>query len=715
MAAGTIAQSGPSFTVTFSPGGSQHVGQDVDIHVIVNASTYGASKITVSCDGVSKTETSELDYHSTWHTGGCNGGGQSIQVCTKSTQDQQWQQANCQNFGYFLTGSNPGLPTIEFWADHGNRQQGQCTTMHWRTTGANRVSVEGNVTSANGDQQICPTVTKMYNIDATGPGGTAYANFTVTVSIVPQPQNEGPTNQTANQPQNVPSASGGPTLAQARQQGTPGGIDVVVYCAAKGWPGPTNAPDYSNNAAYSWGCGDISLGDFTQVCRDVYGNNYHAENAMDSNRLGGWRCIPSGQSLSNPQASQSQQSSLTSNCSGVRPHQLVLGQTAVVTQAGDRLNLRAGPSTNEQRQGQLRTGDTAVVISGPQCANGYWWWQLQTSSQGTWWAVEADSRDYWLATSRGQTAVEPQTQQSQPQVPQVAQNASCGSVPSRLSANMRAVVTDFDQYPLRIRNSPSLNGTYLGNIPIRSQVDILSGPTCADGETWIRIRYNGLEGWSSEVGQNGVYNLAPINNPVAQQPQIGESSVVLVPFTNGYESFNLRFNRQTYRIENGAEIIRRQINATQNLLVSSGTAWPTTLFTYFFENSGGSEQLREQMQEAVCGSDSYCRRVLRVQVGTRHMDTSGVGNVLFGYFMSRLSTQGQEDLISNWAQRGNNQTRQEIWDNCNHGIICFALVWTGTVDNPDDVIQRELGRQLALRGAIPDAIIEDLAQAVGLV
>lgn len=203
------AQGGPSFSVTFNPSGSQNVGQDVNIHVKVDASTYGASKITPSCGGVSKTETSELEYDSTWHTNGCQGGNQNVQVCTKTAADEQWMSGNCQNFGYTLTGSNPSVPTVQFWADTGNLQQGQCTTMHWRTSGTDSVNIDGDNYNPNGDLQICPQVTRKYSLSATGPGGTAYANFEVTVSTVPQPQNQGPTNPTQIPPTNVPQPNNG--------------------------------------------------------------------------------------------------------------------------------------------------------------------------------------------------------------------------------------------------------------------------------------------------------------------------------------------------------------------------------------------------------------------------------------------------------------------------------------------------------------------------
>jgi hypothetical protein len=96
---------------------------------------------------------------------------------------------------------------------------------------------------------------------------------------------------------NVPFAPGIPSLAQARQASTPGGVDVSVYCAALGYDShPGNAPDGSANAAYSWYCVDangrtFTLGDWNVVCFDVYGEGFVAINSLDVNRIGGWRCV----------------------------------------------------------------------------------------------------------------------------------------------------------------------------------------------------------------------------------------------------------------------------------------------------------------------------------------------------------------------------------------------------------------------------------------
>src|SRR5260221_2075722 len=397
------AQSGPSFTVTFNPNGSAEVGQTVTIHIEVQCNpNCGAAKITPSCGGVDQTENTSGRFDSHWNTSGCQGGSQSVQVCTKSTLDEQWMQGNCQNFAYGLTGSNPSIPTVQFWADTGNLQSGQCTNMHWRTN-ADSVNIDGNNYGPNGDLNTCPSATRKYSISATGPGGTAYNNFEITVSTVPQPQNQGPTNQTANNPANVQAQPGAPTLAQAAQQDTPGGVHVVNYCAAKGWGGPSNAPDNSPNAAYSWKCGDQSLGDFNQVCKDVFGNDYHSVNVMGPNRLGGWRCVTGGQSNGDGQQNTGNSNPVphNDNCSPVGGR-LHAGDIAVVS------NFDPNPlhvyNTASKSSGEIFTVpiyEKVSIISGPKCGDSSTW--VEVGYQGhDGWAIEVTYKGFYNLIPNGQ-------------------------------------------------------------------------------------------------------------------------------------------------------------------------------------------------------------------------------------------------------------------------------------------------------------------------
>jgi hypothetical protein len=66
--------------------------------------------------------------------------------------------------------------------DNNQVSKGQCTYLHWQTSNADRVDIDGNTVQNSGDQQVCPTVTKKYTLTATNQSGTANRNLTVIVS-----------------------------------------------------------------------------------------------------------------------------------------------------------------------------------------------------------------------------------------------------------------------------------------------------------------------------------------------------------------------------------------------------------------------------------------------------------------------------------------------------------------------------------------------------
>ncbi len=74
-----------------------------------------------------------------------------------------------------------------------------------------------------------------------------------------------------------------------------------------------------------------------------------------------------------------------------------------------------------------------------------------------------------------------------------------GAPESHLRAGVRAVVKD-GLSRVRVRAEPSTQAAIAGHIVPGEQIDILSGPACADGAVWWRIRslQSGLAGWSME-------------------------------------------------------------------------------------------------------------------------------------------------------------------------------------------------------------------------
>ena len=180
---------GPSVNFSFSPSGSQTVGSSVNIHVAVNSSNPGGTKFNVSCGGVSKAESTEVQFDSTWNTNGCDSGVQQVTICSRSTDDPNWANSTCQTQDYSLSPAAVAVPTpsAKFWADSNNIQTGQCTNLYWQTNDADSVNIDGNSVLNSGSKQVCPSVTEKYTLTATNQSGNAYRNITIVVSNQPSP------------------------------------------------------------------------------------------------------------------------------------------------------------------------------------------------------------------------------------------------------------------------------------------------------------------------------------------------------------------------------------------------------------------------------------------------------------------------------------------------------------------------------------------------
>ena len=86
------------------------------------------------------------------------------------------------------------------------------------------------------------------------------------------------------------------------------------------------------------------------------------------------------------------------HASGVCPGwetRLWIGAYARVTNAGDQLKLRTGPTINDSVITKMSAGQKFTVIGGPQCNDSYTWWNIQ-GDMGTGWAAEAGDK-WWMA------------------------------------------------------------------------------------------------------------------------------------------------------------------------------------------------------------------------------------------------------------------------------------------------------------------------------
>ncbi len=182
---------GPNISqVNFNPA-SATVGDNVGIHIKVDSSNPGAIRIYIPCGQVDHFEHTVPEYDTFWHTSGCGAGEQTIRVCARDVLDNNWVNPNCTERGYTLNAppppptSVPPLPSGTFWADNTTIQQGQCTTLHWQTTDATSVYIDGVPVATQGEMQVCPPITKHYQLKFSGPGGQATRELSIVVNTLP--------------------------------------------------------------------------------------------------------------------------------------------------------------------------------------------------------------------------------------------------------------------------------------------------------------------------------------------------------------------------------------------------------------------------------------------------------------------------------------------------------------------------------------------------
>lgn len=176
---------GPSIKeFSFSPSSGANVGDQVSIHIRVGSSNPGAIRITVPCGEIRPFEATVPEYDATWTTNTCSAGSYNVKVCSRDKADNDWANPTCATKSYTLSPTTQsGSPTVRFWADSETIQTGQCTYLHWTTTDADTVELDGSTVAASGDKQVCPPVTTLYSLKAKNQSGERTASLSVVVAL----------------------------------------------------------------------------------------------------------------------------------------------------------------------------------------------------------------------------------------------------------------------------------------------------------------------------------------------------------------------------------------------------------------------------------------------------------------------------------------------------------------------------------------------------
>jgi hypothetical protein len=116
------------------------------------------------------------------------------------------------------------------------------------------------------------------------------------------------------------------------------------------------------------------------------------------------------------------------------------------------------------------------------------------------------------------------------------QDGNCPSSPAMLKQADIAVVTVGDGETLNLRVQPNVNAERITKIPKYTYVTIIAGPICDGGYRWYEVGWEGKDGWSAEVGPDGVYNMIPNGQPVPNNNSSGSENTAPAESTEeGYK------------------------------------------------------------------------------------------------------------------------------------------------------------------------------------
>jgi hypothetical protein len=109
------------------------------------------------------------------------------------------------------------------------------------------------------------------------------------------------------------------------------------------------------------------------------------------------RFIPTNTTLTTPTDSFITASEIPA-CLGPLPTRLSVGQNAVVTTSGKawQLRLRSEPGFNSSTNHIIAAGRRMVILDGPVCSEGSYWWYVRSEQGYEGWAPEGDYEDYWI-------------------------------------------------------------------------------------------------------------------------------------------------------------------------------------------------------------------------------------------------------------------------------------------------------------------------------
>ncbi len=356
----------------------------------------------------------------------------------------------------------------------------------------------------------------------TSPG----ASVTVTVQQGAQPGPGGSGTGTAGNQVNPapsnpqPQSGSGASIPQARQAGNSGGFDLITVAYAWGYGNVHN----DNGRWDGWimdGGGKpakrLTMGDFSVICQQVYGNGYSATRI--GNGAGDIKCVQGG---SNPPQQNPVVQPNTNACPST-PTRLRAGDIAVVSDL-DSYPLKVWDQPGNPDAPTIFTvpiREQLTIVENPFCRVGRVW--VKIGYQGKLgFAVEVTIKNMYNLIPNGQSFPDKKS-------PQLNGFSCPGKLAIRLGLSARAQVTRGD--PLALRPNAE-SGDIITKYPQGTQFTVIGGPFCGVYNVWWRVRMDdGNTGWfpegRSDVGYwvEPVQEQAPVQRAEATPPPIGPVSV----------------------------------------------------------------------------------------------------------------------------------------------------------------------------------------------
>lgn len=167
----------------------------------------------------------------------------------------------------------------------------------------------------------------------------------------------------------------------------------------------------------------------------------------------------------------------------------VAGDEVVVSEGP--VNLRANPGTGGAVTTALAQGTTLTVVSGPVAANGFDWYQVETTSQ----------QSGWVAVNFIRLQAGPEAD---------------------FAVGEQLVVFDG---PVNLRSAAGIGASIVTSLPQDTLLTVLGGPTAADSRAWYQVRTAaGASGW---VAADFVELVDAPASPADGALAIGDRAVVI--------------------------------------------------------------------------------------------------------------------------------------------------------------------------------------------